>query len=257
MNESQSTSGVGKSSVTVQVAMGLKQLGKRVGILDIDLCGPSIPRMLGLEEFKIHQSSSGWVPVYVDSEKRLGVMSLGFLLPDKNSSVVWRGPKKSTMIKQFLTDVHWGDIDYLIVDTPPGTSDEHLTVVENLQEYNPDGAILVTTPQMVSILDVQKELNFCKKVNLPILGVVENMSGGGGQQLASKYQVPFLGSIPIDPSLATLLDNTSSPTDSTASNITPDLSRASLFVSKYIKSPLSSNFSLIAAGLDSKLSVLS
>ncbi|OMJ16301.1 Cytosolic Fe-S cluster assembly factor CFD1 [Smittium culicis] len=184
------------------------------------------------------------------------------------------------MIKQFLTDVHWGDIDYLLVDTPPGTSDEHLSIVEYLQGYNPDGAILVTTPQAVSILDVQKELNFCRKVNLPILGVVENMSGyvcthcaectnifssGGGSKLCDKYNVDFLGSIPIDPSLALLLDSCSSTSTAAAiadgnqaaanpaAAAVPNLDRASAFLSKYQSSPLNTKFSAIAKYVDSNL----
>ncbi|PVU87307.1 hypothetical protein BB559_006110 [Furculomyces boomerangus] len=215
--------GVGKSSVTVQLAISLLGLGKKVGILDVDLCGPSIPRMLGLENQKIHQATNGWVPVFVDSEKKLGVMSIGFLLPDKNTSVVWRGPKKSTMIKQFLTDVYWGELDYLLIDTPPGTSDEHLSIVEYLQKWKPDGAVLVTTPQNISVMDVRKELNFCQKVSLPVIGIIENMSGyvcehcsectnifssGGGLQMAKEFGLNFLGAIPIDTKLVEMLDNT-------------------------------------------------
>ncbi|ORZ14088.1 P-loop containing nucleoside triphosphate hydrolase protein [Absidia repens] len=169
--------GVGKSSVTTQLALGLVDQGYKVGVLDIDLTGPSIPRMLGLDGKKVHQASQGWVPVYADEKQRLSCMSIGFLLTNKNDSVVWRGPKKNAMIKQFLQDVYWGDLDYLLIDTPPGTSDEHIGVVEYLKEFNPDGAVIVTTPQGVAIADVRKELSFCRKVKLPILGVVENMSG--------------------------------------------------------------------------------
>jgi len=169
--------GVGKSSVAVQLAQGLVLAGKRVGLLDIDLCGPSVPTMLGLRGAKVHQSSQGWVPVYADETQRLAVMSIGFLLAKEDDAVVWRGPKKTAMIRQFLTDVQWGYLDYLIVDTPPGTSDEHISIVESLRDHNPDGAVLVTTPQAVALADVRKELNFCRKVGLEILGVVENMSG--------------------------------------------------------------------------------
>ncbi|CAO3666133.1 unnamed protein product [Rhizopus stolonifer] len=169
--------GVGKSSVTTQLALGLVHQGKKVGVLDIDLTGPSIPRMLGLDGKKIHQASQGWIPVYADENQRLSCMSIGFLLQSKNDSVVWRGPKKNAMIKQFLQDVYWGELDYLLIDTPPGTSDEHISVVEYLKSCNPDGAVIVTTPQAVAIADVRKEISFCRKVNMPILGVVENMSG--------------------------------------------------------------------------------
>jgi Mrp family chromosome partitioning ATPase len=213
--------GVGKSSVTTQLALSLVDRGFKVGVLDIDLTGPSLPRMFGLENKKVHQSSAGWVPVYTDESKRLCVMSLGFLLPNRGDSVVWRGPKKTAMVRQFLKDVVWGELDYLLIDTPPGTSDEHISVAEELKTANPDGAILVTTPQDIATADVRKELNFCRKVGFKVLGVVENMSGyvcphcsectnvfssGGGQILADQFQVPFLGTVPIDPMLVTLIE---------------------------------------------------
>lgn len=220
--------GVGKSTVTTQIAWTLYNKGKKVGILDVDLCGPSIPRMMNVEGQDVHQCSAGWVPVYTDKDQRLAIMSIGFLLDSRDDAVVWRGPKKNAMIKQFLSDVCWGDLDYLIIDTPPGTSDEHITVVENLRNYNPDGAILVTTPQGVAVSDVRRELSFCQKTKIPILGVVENMSGfacphcgecsnvfskGGGESLAGSCRVPFLGSIPLDPSLAQSLEDGQAFTD--------------------------------------------
>ena len=142
--------GVGKSTLSVQIAYGLKQAGKTVGILDVDLCGPSIPRMLNLESNSIHQCDEGWVPVYASQDKALSVVSIGFLLQQKDDPVIWRGPKKTAMIKQFLTDVCWGELDFLVVDTPPGTSDEHLAVVEQLRNQI-TGAVLVTTPQVMKI----------------------------------------------------------------------------------------------------------
>jgi len=215
--------GVGKSSTSTQIALSLRDQGYKVGLLDIDLTGPSIPRMFGLESSKVHQSSAGWVPVYTDATQRLAVMSLGFLLPDRGKSVVWRGPKKTAMIRQFVQDVVWGELDYLIIDTPPGTSDEHISIATELQQLvNVDGAVLVTTPQEVAAADVRKELNFCKKVNFPVMGVVENMSGyvcphcsectnifskGGGQNLAKSYDVPFLGSVPLDPQFIQLVES--------------------------------------------------
>ncbi|KAI9307071.1 cytosolic Fe-S cluster assembly factor CFD1 [Cunninghamella echinulata] len=213
--------GVGKSSVTTQLALSLVDKGFKVGVLDVDLTGPSIPRMLGLDGKKVHQASQGWVPVYADEKQLLSCMSIGFLLSSKNDSVVWRGPKKNAMIKQFLQDVFWGQLDYLLIDTPPGTSDEHISVIEYLKSYNPDGAVIVTTPQGVAIADVRKELSFCKKVKLPILGVVENMSGyicphctectnifssGGGESMANEYNIPFLGRVPIDPSFTSAVE---------------------------------------------------
>ncbi|RHY31784.1 hypothetical protein DYB32_004496 [Aphanomyces invadans] len=167
--------GVGKSTISCQLAFGLAQKGFQVGLLDVDITGPSVPRMLGLQGQEVHQSNEGWSPVYVDDN--LGVMSIGFMLPNADDAIIWRGPKKSGLIKQFLTDVHWGDLDYLIIDTPPGTSDEHISIVQYLKDAQIDGAVVVTTPQEVAMADVRKELNFCKKTSVPIIGVVENMAG--------------------------------------------------------------------------------
>ncbi|XP_030750994.1 cytosolic Fe-S cluster assembly factor NUBP2 homolog [Sitophilus oryzae] len=212
--------GVGKSTVSTQLALTLVEKGYKVGLLDVDLCGPSIPYLLQLEGNDVHQSDSGWVPVYTDEKQNLAVMSIGFLLNNRNNAVVWRGPKKTSMVKQFLTDVCWGKLDYLIIDTPPGTSDEHITVMENLKNIKCDGAIIVTTPQQVSIEDVRKEITFCKKTGIPILGLVENMSGfvcpsctectnifskGGGEALAQLSNITLLGSLPIDPRVGGLL----------------------------------------------------
>lgn len=127
----------------------------------MDICGPSIPRMLGLVGQEVHQSASGWSPVYV--EDNLGVMSIGFMLPSSDDAIIWRGPRKNGLIKQFLTDVDWGELDYLIVDTPPGTSDEHISIVQYLRATEVDGAVIVTTPQEVAMADVRKEINFCRK----------------------------------------------------------------------------------------------
>lgn len=167
--------GVGKSTFSAQLSYALAAMDFQVGLLDIDICGPSIPKMLGLEGQDIHQSNLGWSPVYVESN--LGVMSIGFMLPNPDEAVIWRGPRKNGLIKQFLKDVYWGEIDFLVVDAPPGTSDEHISIVQFLQATGIDGAIIVTTPQQVSLIDVRKEVSFCKKVGVPVLGVVENMSG--------------------------------------------------------------------------------
>ena len=178
--------GVGKSTVSTQVAQALSSRGYSVGLLDLDICGPSVPRMTGALSRTVHQSQSGWEPVYV--HPNLGIMSISFLLEESDAAVVWRGPRKNGLIKQFLVETDWGvgGLDYLIVDTPPGTSDEHISIVQYLNDARPmmadgvsgaSGAIVVTTPEEVSMADVRKELNFCKKTKVPVLGVVENMSG--------------------------------------------------------------------------------
>ncbi|OAV96470.1 hypothetical protein PTTG_00933 [Puccinia triticina 1-1 BBBD Race 1] len=200
--------GVGKSSVSVQLALSLLNRSKdaKVGLLDIDLTGPSIPRMLGLEGRSVLQSTDGWVPVQTTfnepssdpgnlssaDQQTLKCMSIGFLLNNPRDSVVWRGPKKNAMIRQFLVDVSWGELDWLIIDTPPGTSDEHISLLEQLSpllthQATPSPApgeilpslssVLVTTPQAVSLLDVSKEYDFTKKTGLRVVGLVENMSG--------------------------------------------------------------------------------
>lgn len=211
--------GVGKSTVSTQLALTLKERGYKVGLLDIDLCGPSVPYLLNLEDQSVHQGPEGWIPVYLDKEQRLGVMSIGFLLKSRDDAVVWRGPKKTSMIKQFLEDVCWEELDFLIIDTPPGTSDEHITVMENLRQVPQCGAIIVTTPQEVAIEDVRKEITFCRKTGIPIIGIIENMSGyecptcsectnifssGGGKSLSEISKIPFMGGVPIDPRVGRL-----------------------------------------------------
>jgi Mrp family chromosome partitioning ATPase len=167
--------GVGKSTVACQLAFALASRGADVGLLDVDICGPSVPRMLGLEGQEVHQSAAGWSPVYVHDN--LGVMSIGFMLPGSDDAVIWRGPRKNGLIRQFLSDVDWGSLDYLIIDTPPGTSDEHISTVQFLKKVAVAGAVVVTTPQEVAMADVRKELNFCRKTGIKVLGVVGNMCG--------------------------------------------------------------------------------
>jgi Mrp family chromosome partitioning ATPase len=213
--------GVGKSTFSAQLSFALAHTGAEVGLLDIDICGPSIPRMLGLVGEQVHQSNTGWSPVYI--QDNLAVMSVGFLLKSQDEAVIWRGPKKNGLIKQFLRDVNWGDLDYLVIDTPPGTSDEHLSITQYLRETGVDGAVIVTSPQEVSLIDVRKEINFCKKVGLRVIGVVENMSGficpkckietkiftpssGGAEVMAKEMDVPFLGRIALDPLIARSCD---------------------------------------------------
>ncbi|KAK3366309.1 P-loop containing nucleoside triphosphate hydrolase protein [Lasiosphaeria ovina] len=229
--------GVGKSSVTTQLALSLSLAGHSVGVLDVDLTGPSIPRMFAIEDAKVTQAPGGWLPITVheaDPSNGIGslrVMSLGFLLPRRGDAVVWRGPKKTAMVRQFLSDVFWDELDYLLIDTPPGTSDEHISLAETLlQKARPEqfaGAVVVTTPQAVATADVRKELNFCAKTGIRVLGVVENMSGfvcpncsectnifmsGGGEVMANDFGVPFLGRVPIDPQFLVLIEAGTRPT---------------------------------------------
>lgn len=286
--------GVGKSTVASQLAFSLSKppYSLRVGILDIDICGPSIPSILGVSGEEVYQSSEGWVPIRVplpqasntqenhdnntnhhdqyhnhnhhsqqtqqdDTQNRttilekessfLGCMSIGFLLKNRDDAVVWRGPKKHSIIRQFMEDVYWTHLDVLIIDTPPGTSDEHITLAEMLKEIsdtNKTQTILVTTPQNVSITDVRKEVNFCQKLNIPMAGIVENMSGyacpccheityvfgeGGGKKLAQEHSIPFLGSIPLDPQLGNAEDEGKdfllNYPDSTSSQVFKDVIR--------------------------------
>ena len=209
--------GVGKSTVSAQLTFGLAaEDASTVGLLDVDICGPSIPRMLGVSGRDVHQSADGWTPVYLDEQ--ISVMSVGFMLPEEDNAVIWRGPKKHALIKQFLADVNWGNLDYLVCDTPPGTSDEHLSVVTLLKDAGIDGAVLVTTPQEVSLQDVRKEISFCKKVGIPIIGLIENMSGfacpschhttdvftpttGGAEAMCEKMGIEFLGKLPLSGSV--------------------------------------------------------
>ncbi|CDJ44535.1 nucleotide-binding protein, putative [Eimeria tenella] len=167
--------GVGKSTVASQLGWTLNSEGLAVGLCDLDLCGPSLPLMLQQQAAEVFQSADGWEPAFVRPD--LCLMSIGtpeaFLLPEADSAVIWRGPKKNLLIKSFLANVNWGDLDFLLVDTPPGTSDEHISLAALLEA---DGALIVTTPQEAALQDVRKQINFCRKVKLPVLGVVENMA---------------------------------------------------------------------------------
>ena len=207
--------GVGKSTVAVNLAVALTMGGKRVGLLDADMHGPSVPKLLGMERAKIRTSVDAMLPLeYSIDGRTISVMSIGFLLADTDAPIIWRGPLKMGAIKQFLEDVSWGELDYLIIDSPPGTGDEPLSVCQLINGL--DGAIIVTTPQELALVDVRKSVNFCRQLRLPVLGVIENMSGldcphcggrinvfssGGGEKMAIAMGVPFLGRIPIDPEI--------------------------------------------------------
>jgi len=208
--------GVGKSTIAVNLAVGLTRREMRTGLLDLDIHGPSIPTMLGLEGETIQQEKEALIPVTLGNLK---VMSIGFLLRNPDDPVIWRGPLKMGVIKQFLKDVDWGDLDYLIIDSPPGTGDEPLSICQLIG--NLDGAIVVTTPQKVSLMDARKAIMFCRRLHVPILGLIENMSGficpkcgeftpifqkGGGKEMANQMGVHFLGDLPLDPNIAKTCD---------------------------------------------------
>ena len=208
--------GVGKSTVSVNLARALQMKGLLVGILDADITGPDIPKLLGIEEAKLKQGPEGIEPAKADG---IMVASMALILSSRETPVVWRGPMKMAAIKQFIQDVNWGDLDFLLIDLPPGTSDEPLSVVQLIPELA--GAIIVTTPQEVALLDSRKAVNMVKAMKIPVLGIVENMSGlicphcnegisifgaGGGRRMAEEMNVPFLGAIPIDPGVCALGD---------------------------------------------------
>ena len=208
--------GVGKSSVAVSLALFLARAGYKVGIMDVDIHGPNVLRMLGLKEpFDL---TSGQFQVPPELFHNLKVMSVEAVIRDREIAVIWRGPLKHQLIRQFLTEIQWGFLDYLVIDAPPGTGDEPMSVAQTIPEAK---AVIVTTPQEISLADVRKSINFCQKINLEILGLVENMSGyhcphcgkdlplfrqGGGQRTAQTFNIPFLGALPFDPQVVEAAD---------------------------------------------------
>ena len=203
--------GVGKSTMAAGIAASLAAKGLRTGLMDIDVHGPSIARIMGLTGMPLG-TVGGKIQPYAHSEN-LKIISMQGFLQNQDDALIWRGPLKIGVIKQFMTDVEWGPLDVLVIDSPPGTGDEPLTIAQ----FIPDcGAIVVTTPQGVALADVRKSLNFCRQVGMDIVGIIENMSGyvcpqcghhadifksGGGETLAREFNVPFLGRMPIDPSV--------------------------------------------------------
>ncbi len=213
--------GVGKSSVAAYIALLLSQKGYKVGLLDVDLHGPSIPRLLNVQG-TLDMPDQKTIRPYKSSDN-LGIVSMEMLIGDKDAAVIWRGPIKIGAIRQFVSDIEWGELDFLIVDAPPGTGDEPLTVAQTIPTAE---ALVLTTPQEISLADVRKSINFCHQVNMKILGVVENMSGficpdcgkkidifgsGGGAEMSSKMNVPFLGEIPIEPEMVKMGDSGNLP----------------------------------------------
>lgn len=211
--------GVGKSTVATNLAFGLSFAGFKVGILDTDIHGPSLGKMLGIEGqfLRPSETTNGLMPIDVNGIKAITMASL---LQDADAPVIWRGPLKMGAIKQFLGEIEWGDLDYLIIDSPPGTGDEPLSVCQLIPEA--DGSIIVTTPQDVALIDSRKTVRFSEALKIPILGIIENMSGfkcphcnksidlfkiGGGEKAAISMNIPFLCRIPIDPGIVDTGDN--------------------------------------------------
>lgn len=204
--------GVGKSTFAVNLAAMLGGMGYRVGLIDADIHGPNVPKMLGIKEKGVLSSAKGIIPY--EPIDNLFVMSVGFLIREDDDAIIWRSPLKHSIIEQFLSDVNWGELDFLIFDLPPGTGDEPLSVSHLIGKV--DGSVIVTTPQEVALLDSRKSVTFSKKLNIPVLGIVENMSGfvcpkcqektdifktGGGEKAAKELNVNFLGKIPLEPEL--------------------------------------------------------
>ena len=230
--------GVGKTSVSVNLAISLSKKGLKVGIMDVDLHGPDVPRMLGLEGMLELGSNQKLSPMaYSENLKAVSVESL---TPNKDEAIIWRGPIKHSAISQFIGDVDWGDLDFLIIDAPPGTGDEPLTIAQTIPDAK---AIIVTTPQEVSLADVRKSINFCKTVKMEIYGLIENMSGfvcphcsetvdlfgsGGGEKTAQTAGITFLGKIPFDQNVVLCGDKGDS------------------FQEKYADAPATKAFSVIA-----------
>lgn len=210
--------GVGKSTVAANLAAQLARRGFKVGLLDSDIHGPSIPKMFGIEDKRPDVDEKGIVPVPVT--ENLKVMSIALLLEDKDSPVIWRGPAKMAAIKQFLEDVSWGKLDYLVIDLPPGTGDEPLSIAQLIEKI--DGAVVVTTPQDIALVSVRKSITFAHMLKVPVIGIVENMSGlicphceekidifskDGVEKAAKDFDVSILAALPIDPKIAEIEDS--------------------------------------------------
>ncbi len=209
--------GVGKTTVAVNLATGLADQGYKVGLMDVDIHGPNVPKMLGIEDRELELDDETLKPIKVSDN--LSVLSMAFLLPDKDAPVIWRGAMKMQLIDQFLGDFNWGELDYLVVDLPPGTGDEPLSIAQKIPQAE---AIIVSTPQDVALLDSRKSVSFARALKMPVLGIIENMSGfkcphcsetidlfkiGGGERTAKEMDVAFLGAVPVDPQMVIMGDS--------------------------------------------------
>lgn len=238
--------GVGKSTITVNLAAAFAMLGKQVGILDADLHGPSVPRLLGLAGQQVKIGPPGAFPV--KGPLGMKVISIDFFLSEERTPTIWRGPLKMTAIRQLLSDIVWGDLDVLFIDLPPGTGDEPLSIAQLLPDI--DGVIIVTMPSELSRAVVNKAITFARRLGLPIIGIVENMSGfvcpkcgekidifqsGGGKKMSKETGVPFLGSIPIDP------------------KVSMDSDKGVLFVVEHAESPVTKAFIKIVKKVEAYL----
>ena len=209
--------GVGKTSSAVNLSLALADAGHKVGIMDVDLHGPDVPRMLGIDGMPELMPNQKLSPMKYS--ENLSAMSIESFIPSKDDAIIWRGPMKFSAIRQFIGDVDWGDLDFLVIDSPPGTGDEPLTVAQIVADAK---AVIVTTPQEIALADVRKSINFCKTVKMEIFGLMENMSGlncphcgemidlfgsGGGERTAQQTGVRFLGKIPFDPNVVVCGDS--------------------------------------------------
>ncbi|MFP4176587.1 MAG: Mrp/NBP35 family ATP-binding protein [Candidatus Brocadiia bacterium] len=238
--------GVGKSTVAVNLAAELQRRGHSTGLLDSDMHGPSTPTMLSMQGSEVFSTGNALQPP--EHESGLSVMSIGFLTEGENDAVIWRGPMKMNVLRQILADVEWGELDYLVIDLPPGTGDEPLSLCQMLPHIT--GAIVVTTPQQVALSDVRRCINFCRELDLEVTGMVENMSGficphcgensnifgrGGGRELARQMDIPFLGDAPLDPRMVGATD------------------RGEPYLEKYPDSALAERFSEMARNIEQSL----
>ena len=239
--------GVGKSTVSVNLALSLAKRGHKVGLMDVDLHGPDVVRMLNLKGTIEPPASPDALVPPLEYNGNLKVVSLEYMMKDRDEAIIWRGPLKIQAIRQFVADMDWGELDYLIVDAPPGTGDEPLSVAQTIPHVK---AVVVTTPQNVALADVRKSINFCKTVKVEIAGVIENMSGfvcphcnetvdifksGGGEQVAREFDLPFLGRVPMDPKVVIAGDD------------------GKPYLSSESESPATSAFSAIVTAVENRL----